>query len=131
MLGFYYIRSKLIKDLIAWNGFPKRIGDAIINNKLKGLNVNNIKNTTNNGLEAIWIKIPYRGNKGDQLLKSLKTKLKHHLTKEIKFGIIQSTQKLSFYTNIKDKVPKLMKSYVVYQFDCLGCNDSYIGKNWT
>ena len=131
MLGFYYIRSKLIKDLIAWNGFPKRIGDAIINNKLKGLNVNNIKNTTNNGLETIWIKIPYRGNKGDQLLKSLKTKLKHHLTKEIKFGIIQSTQKLSFYTNIKDKVPKLMKSYVVYQLDCPGCNDSYIGKNWT
>ena len=131
MLGFYYIRSKLIKDLIAWNGFPKRIGDAIINNKLKGLNVNNIKNTTNNGLETIWIKIPYRGNKGDQLLKSLKTKLKHHPAKEIKFRIIQSTQKLSFYTNIKDKVPKLMKSYVVYQFDCPGCNDSHIGKNWT
>ena len=29
-----------IKDRIAWNGFPKRIGLAKINNKLKGLNVN-------------------------------------------------------------------------------------------
>ena len=29
---------------------------------------------------------------------------------------------------MKDQVPKLMKFYVVYQFNCPGCNDSYIGK---
>ena len=55
------------------NGFPKRIGHATINNKLKGLNINNIKNTTNNDLEKIWITIPHLGEKGDRLLKSLKT----------------------------------------------------------
>ena len=44
-----------IKDLIAQSGSPKRIGDAIIKNKLKDLNAN-IKSTTNNGLEIIWIK---------------------------------------------------------------------------
>ena len=87
-----------------------------------------IKSTTNNDLETIWIKIRYFGDKGDQLLKSLKAKLKHYFTEEVKFRIIQSTQKLSFYTNMKDEIPKLMKSYVVYQFNCPGCNDSYIGK---
>ena len=61
--------------------------------------MNNVKNTTNNDFEAIWIKMPYLGDKGDQLLKSLKTKLKHHFTKEVKFRVIQSTQKLSVYTN--------------------------------
>ena len=116
-----------IKYLIPWHGFPKRIGDVIINNKLKGLNVN-IKNTTNNDWETIWIKIPYLGDQGDNLLKSLKAKLKHHFTKAVKFRIIQSTQKLSFYTNMKDETPKLMKSYIVYQFNCPGCNDRYIGK---
>ena len=73
----------------------------------------NIKNTTNNDLETICIKIPNLGDKGGQLLKSLKAKLKHHFTKEAKFKIIQSVQKLSFYTNMKDQIPKLMKSYVV------------------
>ena len=68
------------------------------------------------------------GDKGDQLLKSLKAKLKHHFTEEVKFRIIPSTHKLSCYTNMKDQIPKLMKSYVVYQFNCPGCNDSYIGK---
>ena len=35
---------------------------------------------------------------------------------------------MSFYTNMKDQIPKLMKSYVAYQFYCPGCNNSYIGK---
>ena len=29
---------------------------------------------------------------------------------------------------MKDQIPKLMKSYAVYQFDSPGCNDSYTGK---
>ena len=41
----------------------------------------NITNTTNNDLETIWIKIPYLADKGHQLSKSLKAKLKHHFTK--------------------------------------------------
>ena len=36
--------------------------------------MNNIKNTTNNDFETKWIKLPYLGDKGDQPLKSLKTK---------------------------------------------------------
>ena len=65
-----------VKDVTSWNGFPKSIGDAIIHNKLKDLNVNHTKNTTNKNFDTIWIKIPYLGDKGDQLLKSLKTKIK-------------------------------------------------------
>ena len=103
-----------IKDLIARNVFPKRIEDAIIINTIKGLNVNNIKNKTNNDFETIWIKIPYLSDKGDQYLKLLKAKLKHRFTKEVKFRIIQSIKKLSFYTSLKDQIPKLMKSYFVY-----------------
>ena len=83
------VELRRIKNLIVWNGFPKRSGDAIINNKLNGLNVNNIKNTTNNDFQTIWMKIPYLGDKGHQILKSLKTKLKHHFTEEVRFKIIQ------------------------------------------
>ena len=73
--------------------------------------MNNTKNTTNNEFETIWIKIPFLGDKGDQLLKLLKTRLKHHFTKEVKFGIIQFTQRLCFYTNMKDQIPNLMKLF--------------------
>ena len=43
--------------------FPKRIGDTIITNILKGPNVNNIRSKTSNDFETKLIKIPYLGDK--------------------------------------------------------------------
>ena len=39
-----------------------------------------------------------------------------------------SVTKISFFTNMKDKLNILSKLNVVYQFSCLGCESSYIGK---
>ena len=86
----------------------------------------NINSATKNELETIWIEIPYLDGKRDQLLKLLRAKLKHHFTKEVKFKIVQSTQKLSFHTIMKDQILKLMQSYAV--LNCPGCNDSYISE---
>ena len=63
------------KRLIARNVFPERIGDTIIVNKLKGINVNKIKNASDNGFE---------------ILKSLKVKLKHPFTKESSLELYSS-----------------------------------------
>ena len=79
-----------IKDLATWSGFPKRVGQAIVKNKLKRLSpVNNIKRIENNtDAETIWINIPYLGNTGDQLLQTLKRKLKRHLINDVRFKVI-------------------------------------------
>ena len=37
-------------------------------------------------------------------------------------------RKISFFTNMKDKLNKLSKSNVVYPFSCPDCKSSYIGK---
>ena len=63
------------KRLIAWNVFPERIGDTIIVTKLKGINVNKIKNANDNSFG---------------ILKSLKVKLKHHFTKESSLELYSS-----------------------------------------
>ena len=47
---------------------------------------------------------------------------------KIKLKVTQSTQKLCFYTNIRDKINKLMKSYAVHQFFRPRCKSKYIGK---
>ena len=85
-----------IKDLVAWNGFLKRVGQAIVKNKLKRLNpVNNINNIENNiDVETIWINIPYLDNTGDQLLQTLKRKLKRHLINDVRFKVIQQRKSL-------------------------------------
>ena len=35
---------------------------------------------------------------------------------------------MSFYCNIKDKVPHDQRNHVIYKIKCLGCNGCYIGK---
>lgn len=39
-----------------------------------------------------------------------------------------SVKKVAFFTNIKDNLKKLSNSNAVYQFSCLDCESSYIGK---
>ena len=47
---------------------------------------------------------------------------------KVNFVCRYSVTKISFFTNMKDKLNKLSKSNVVYQFSCPGCESSYIGK---
>ena len=35
---------------------------------------------------------------------------------------------MSFYCNIKDKVPHDQRYHVIYKINCPGCNGCYIGK---
>ena len=35
---------------------------------------------------------------------------------------------MSFYCNIKDKVPHDQRNHVIYKIKCPGCNGCYIGK---
>ena len=103
-----------IKKLIAGNGFPKWIGSVA--KKLKNIytanNKNQLKNENNENVYVIWVNfnLPYLGTLRDQLLLSFKRKIPRCLTKKVKSKVTQSTQKLCFYTNIKDKINKLMKS---------------------
>ena len=45
-----------------------------------------------------------------------------------KFIVSYQSIKFSFFTNTKDKIPPLNKSFVVYKFNCPGCNAAYVGK---
>ena len=47
---------------------------------------------------------------------------------KVNFVCRYSITKTSFFTNMKDKLNKLNKSNVVYQFSCPGCESSYVGK---
>ena len=48
--------------------------------------------------------------------------------KDVIFKIQFQTTKLSFFTSNKDRTPFLSSSYLVYQYSCPGCCQSYIGK---
>ena len=48
--------------------------------------------------------------------------------KDLSFKIVSTTFKFGDLFIIKDAIPKLLKSFVVYKFVCPGCNYCYIGE---
>ena len=118
----------MIKRFASWNNFPRHI----VNNIIKySQNTQQKDNKTNDETPiTFWLRIPYAGPVGEQLVFTLKRKLKHSFKNNInvKFNVTYSTQKIAFYTNMKDLTPLKYKSNVVYKFTCPGCKAAYIGK---
>ena len=46
----------------------------------------------------------------------------------VKFFVIYDTKKISYFLPKKEKIPNSSRSNIVYEFTCLGCNSSFIGK---
>ena len=55
-------------------------------------------------------------------------KLGRSTNQKVNFICHYSVTKMSFFTNMKDKLNKLSKSDAVYQFSCPGYESSFIGK---
>ena len=119
-----------IKRYIFWNGFPKQVGNRLINNILKKKQHGMLDTKYKDDDIKIWFRLPYTGVKGESIVKNCISKLKRCLKKDamVKFIITYDTKRISYYTNNKDKIPLLNHSFVVYEFKCPGCNHNYIGK---
>ena len=82
---------------------------------------NDTDETTDNNQAAptLWFEMSYIGEKGEQLLRGLKNKLKRCLNiPNVQIVTRTTTTKVNMFTNVKDKTPKEHKSNVVYEFTC-------------
>ena len=77
--------------------------------------------------QKVYFSVAYAGTTADQLIKRCWRKLSCCTSKKVNFITQYSSTSISFFTNMKDKIPTLSKSYVVYEFTCPGCSASYIG----
>ena len=78
-------------------------------------------------VKKVFLNVHYAGNIGDQLIKQCWRKLKRRTNGNVNFITMYSVTKISFFTNMTDRIQFLSKSYVVYEFTCPGCTASYIG----
>ena len=117
-----------IRDIISWNGFPKRIGNKIISKILNSEQTNPLQEPV--AFTTIWITLPYLGQKGEGIVTRCIKKLKRCMIVDnnVHFRISYQSTKLSFYTNMKDKLPLMANSFVVYEFRCPYCSSNYVGK---
>ena len=119
------LKIDTIKKFCSWNGFPKSISNTIIQRLL--LTDNKKVKTTLSQVShddcTIWCRLPFCGT-------SCLRKIRRNIRKDkvVRFKVLYDTNKMSFFTNAKDKTPLLNNSFVVYKFTCPGCNINYIAK---
>ena len=74
-----------------------------------------------------YIKIRYFGHQSEKLKKELKSLLMKHFT-DIDFKIIPINNfSIGSFFNYKDKLPKSMRSSIIYKFSCAQCASAYVG----
>ena len=75
--------------------------------------------------------LPYQGNKGIGLIKSLKRNLNKHLPNNIKMQVTITSQKLSTQFNVNVMTKFEHKHDVIYLDKCpeQNCSDNYFGES--
>ena len=117
-----------IKQFASWNRYPIKVVNSIIKRVLSKpqSNESNTNEIVDN-VEKVYFNVHYAGDTADHLIKKCWRKLARCTTKEVRFVTSYSTTQISFFTNMKDKIPTLSKSNVIYEFTCPGCSATYIG----
>ena len=122
-----------IFKILSKNSFPGHVIDKVTA-KFIGDRVttspSSSKLNDQNKPEVRYYKLPYRGKFSEKAQTKLNA-IAEKLCKNIRSKLVFNPCKIgSFFTN-KDPLPSKWKSWVVYKFDCAGCNSRYIGETTT
>ena len=81
-----------------------------------------------NEVPTFTLKIPYVGNTGDKLVKTLKRKIRQNVSEEIRLRVLFTTSKIAKFCSVKDRIPDAQKNGIIYSCFCPGCGETYVGK---
>ena len=115
-----------IKKYLEKNSYPMSFIDREINTYLeKQFNIEppNLFNT----IKFNYYKLPYIGHFSKTTKQKLK-KICDQYCKDLSVEIVFTPFKVGDLFSVKDEIPKLLKSFLVYKFMCPGCNACYIGE---
>ena len=78
--------------------------------------------------KQVFLSLPFTGKHGLQIRTKMYKLFKVHFPQLDLRVVFKPTHRLSSYFTFKDRVPLDVRSLVVYNYTCRGCNASYIGK---
>ena len=127
-----------IRTFAAYNGFPRWVVRKIIrgldNARARPMEEASSQPKTDTEPaepeEVVYLSLPYIGERGEAIVRGTVKKLMKLIKKDknVKVKTFFETKKLSFYVSNKDRTPLLSNSGVVYQYECPGCGEAYVGK---
>lgn len=121
------------------NGYPHRLVTSIFRKVKQNIEESpqtqsddeeETLNDEPNDTQVLMLKVPYAGEAGESIIKSLKSTLRRNLPTNLECRIVQTGTKLSKNFNIKDKVDGKHLSNFIYHHKCKNkkCKEDYIGE---
>ncbi len=105
--------------------FINQVVRVFLNKKFSNKEANT---ESNDESQTVYLKLPYFGEISSEEGRKFKDAFKQ-INNKVNIKVVFCTRKLKEYFSLKDKVSKLMRARVVYEFKCLVDPDiSYIGK---
>ena len=131
-MGFH-VDFEHLKNILSRNAYPIHLIDKVVNGYLG----RTFKNASHSETEPevgeenhkiVYIKLPYIGFFSQLTQKKINSLVKRFCKNNIKVRVTFSTFKVKDLFCVKDAVPMRLRSCVVYNFSCLGCNSQYVGE---
>ena len=130
----FHLEAKRIKSILEKNAFPtkiidlgiKKFVDRVYAAKSEAKDIPEAKDDKAKPEER-YFKLPYVGRFSKVVENKIRDLVKEHC-KGIKVTLVFTPFKIAQFFSPKDPIPKLLKSNVVYKFNCGGCNATYIGE---
>ena len=118
------------------NGYPKWFIDQVYKKSCRRKTSEDAVITTTDSTAAEsdvktpLLILPYAGNAGEKIIKSLQNHLSRKLPENVKPKIIYTGTKLQSKFNLKDGIPSANKHGVIYKVKCANenCDEFYIGE---
>ena len=117
-----------LKKIWLKNRFPLRFIDKLVRQFFNNIYIpKKIKHTVPK--KQLFISLEYLGKQSLQIKKNLEKAINHHIPFCKVNVVFTSNNKLKSLFSFKDKIPKALRSKVLYKFMCSNCKVTYIGKS--
>ena len=131
--NLFQAQKTRINKILSWNGFPSYVRKKLLkqftdtSDRRRNPQPTGIS-TVDQEIDSLSLKIPYMGVVGEKLVKTLKRKVQTNLSRKLNIRVIYTTNKLSKFCSVKDKIPEDQRNNVIYKMRCPGCGEVYVGK---
>ena len=117
-----------IKQLLTANGFPYHIINKLLKRFLKSKSTNSIS-LPKFGPERkpVFLFLPFCGNNSLKLKRQLERLMNNIAPWTKLYAIFKPSNKFQKLSKLKETVPILNRSNVIYKINCSSCNDFYVG----
>lgn len=118
--------TKKLTITLLRNLYPKRLIDKCKKKYLDN-KISNVK-LQNEPKDIKYVTLPYIGHFSKVAKEKIDKLINQFCSKDLKIRLVFTTCKLKGYFSNKDSLPKEFNSFVIYEFQCAGCNSSYVGR---